>query len=290
MSENILVDQKENQKKLIYDEIDKIIHDQADLISSLEEIKSFVNIDTDAPNIGITLNNKLNELSQKFDDAGISIFSESVSEKIEGNPVGDAIFDDITLKIYTAREYFNEYAFKIYELVKKEYEKVKSYGNFRKFLYAFENVTIYKNNEDALRIPIHILNKLHVNLEKYKQLDEELWNYNLEDNLEDSLVSLINNDEYGYDKQDLKATIYTLKKLGLERLIPKIEEVEKDRESKSDNKSWNLTNSEKSEIQSKAKNWRIELKKEKQRIILRKKNKKIIITMRVDKILMGGKC
>ncbi len=253
MSENILVDEKENQKKLIYDEIDKIIHDQADLISSLEEIKSFVNIDTDAPNIGITLNNKLNELSQKFDDAGISIFSESVSEKIEGNPVRDAIFDDITLKIYTAREYFNEYAFKIYELVKKEYEKVKSYGNFRKFLYAFENVTIYKNNEDALRIPIHILNKLHVNLEKYKQLDEELWNYNLEDNLEDSLVSLINNDEYGYDKQDLKATIYTLKKLGLERLIPKIEEVEKDRESKLDNKSWNLTNSEKSEIQSKAK-------------------------------------
>lgn len=253
MSENILVDEKENQKKLIYDEIDKIIHDQADLISSLEEIKSFVNIDTNAPNIGITLNNKLNELAQKFDDAGISIFSESVSEKIEGNPVGDAIFDDITLKIYTAREYFNEYAFKIYELVKKEYEKVKSYGNFRKFLYAFENVTIYKNNEDALRIPIHILNKLHVNLEKYKQLDEELWNYNLEDNLEDSLVSLINNDEYGYDKQDLKATIYTLKKLGLERLIPKIEEVEKDRESKSDNKSWNLINSEKSEIQSKAK-------------------------------------
>ncbi len=261
MSENILVDEKENQKKLIYDEIDKIIHDQADLISSLEEIKSFVNIDTNAPNIGITLNNKLNELAQKFDDAGISIFSESVSEKIEGNPVGDAIFDDITLKIYTAREYFNEYAFKIYELVKKEYEKVKSYGNFRKFLYAFENVTIYKNNEDALRIPIHILNKLHVNLEKYKQLDEELWNYNLEDNLEDSLVSLINNDEYGYDKQDLKATIYTLKKLGLERLIPKIEEVEKDRESKSDNKSWNLTNSEKSEIQSKAKKLADKIKK-----------------------------
>ena len=260
MSENILVDEKENQKKLIYDEIDKIIHDQADLISSLEEIKSFVNIDTNAPNIGITLNNKLNELAQKFDDAGISIFSESVSEKIEGNPVGDAIFDDITLKIYTAREYFNEYAFKIYELVKKEYEKVKSYGNFRKFLYAFENVTIYKNNEDALRIPIHILNKLHVNLEKYKQLDE-LWNYNLEDNLEDSLVSLINNDEYGYDKQDLKATIYTLKKLGLERLIPKIEEVEKDRESKSDNKSWNLTNSEKSEIQSKAKKLADKIKK-----------------------------
>lgn len=261
MSENILVDEKENQKKLIYDEIDKIIHDQADLISYLEEIKSFVNIDTDAPNIGITLNNKLNELSQKFDDAGISIFSESVSEKIEGNPVRDAIFDDITLKIYTAREYFNEYAFKIYELVKKEYEKVKSYGNFRKFLYAFENVTIYKNNEDALRIPIHILNKLHVNLEKYKQLDEELWNYNLEDNLEDSLVSLINNDEYGYDKQDLKATIYTLKKLGLERLIPKIEEVEKDRESKLDNKSWNLTNSEKSEIQSKAKKLADRIKK-----------------------------
>lgn len=253
MSEDIFVDEKENQKKLIYDEVDKIIHDQSDLISSLEGIKSFVNIDTDAPNIGITLNNKLNELAQKFEDAGISIFDESVSEKMEGNPVGDAIFDDITLKIYTAREYFNEYAFKVYELVKKEYEKVKSYGNFRKFLYAFENVTIYKNNEDALQIPIHILNKLHVNLEKYKQLDEELWNYNLEDNLEESLVNLINNDEYDYDKQDLKATIYTLKKLGLERLIPKIEEAEKDRESKSDNKSWNLTNSEKSEIQSKEK-------------------------------------
>lgn len=253
MSEDIFVYEKENQKKLIYDEVDKIIHDQADLISSLEGIKSFVNIDTDAPNIGITLNNKLNELAQKFEDAGISIFDESVSEKMEGNPVGDAIFDDITLKIYTAREYFNEYAFKVYELVKKEYEKVKSYGNFRKFLYAFENVTIYKNNEDELQIPIHILNKLHVNLEKYKQLDEELWNYNLEDNLEESLVNLINNDEYDYDKQDLKATIYTLKKLGLERLIPKIEEAEKDRESKSDNKSWNLTNSEKSEIQSKEK-------------------------------------
>ena len=116
-----------------------------------------------------------------------------------------------------------------------------------------ENILVDEKENQKKLIYDEILNKLHVNLEKYKQLDEELWNYNLEDNLEDSLVSLINNDEYGYDKQDLKATIYTLKKLGLERLIPKIEEVEKDRESKSDNKYWNLTNSEKSEIQSKAK-------------------------------------
>lgn len=116
-----------------------------------------------------------------------------------------------------------------------------------------ENILVDEKENQKKLIYDEILNKLHVNLEKYKQLDEELWNYNLEDNLEDSLVSLINNDEYGYDKQDLKATIYTLKKLGLERLIPKIEEVEKDKESKSDNKSWNLTNSEKSEIQSKAK-------------------------------------
>lgn len=116
-----------------------------------------------------------------------------------------------------------------------------------------ENILVDEKENQKKLIYDEILNKLHVNLEKYKQLDEELWNYNLEDNLEDSLVSLINNDEYGYDKQDLKATIYTLKKLGLERLIPKIEEVEKDRESKSDNKSWNLTNSEKSKIQSKAK-------------------------------------
>lgn len=116
-----------------------------------------------------------------------------------------------------------------------------------------ENILVDEKENQKKLIYDEILNKLHVNLEKYKQLDEELWNYNLEDNLEDSLVSLINNDEYGYDKQDLKATIYTLKKLGLERLIPKIEEVEKDRESKSYNKSWNLTNSEKSEIQSKAK-------------------------------------
>ena len=116
-----------------------------------------------------------------------------------------------------------------------------------------ENILVDEKENQKKLIYDEILNKLHVNLEKYKQLDEELWNYNLEDNLEDSLVSLINNDEYGYDKQDLKATIYTLKKLGLERLIPKIEKVEKDRESKSDHKSWNLTNSEKSEIQSKAK-------------------------------------
>lgn len=124
-----------------------------------------------------------------------------------------------------------------------------------------ENILVDEKENQKKLIYDEILNKLHVNLEKYKQLDEELWNYNLEDNLEDSLVSLINNDEYGYDKQDLKATIYTLKKLGLERLIPKIEEVEKDRESKSDNKSWNLTNSEKSEIQSKAKKMADRIKK-----------------------------
>lgn len=124
-----------------------------------------------------------------------------------------------------------------------------------------ENILVDEEENQKKLIYDEILNKLHVNLEKYKQLDEELWNYNLEDNLEDSLVSLINNDEYGYDKQDLKATIYTLKKLGLERLIPKIEEVEKDRKSKSDNKSWNLTNSEKSEIQSKAKKLADKIKK-----------------------------
>lgn len=65
-----------------------------------------------------------------------------------------------------------------------------------------ENILVDEKENQKKLIYDEILNKLHVNLEKYKQLDEELWNYNLEDNLEDSLVSLINNDEYGYDKQD----------------------------------------------------------------------------------------
>ena len=63
-----------------------------------------------------------------------------------------------------------------------------------------ENILVDEKENQKKLIYDEILNKLHVNLEKYKQLDEELWNYNLEDNLEDSLVSLINNDEYGYDK------------------------------------------------------------------------------------------
>ena len=96
---------------------------------------------------------------------------------------------------------------------------------------------------------------MNSHLLEYKNRDENLWKYNLRDNVVQSLVKCINNKQYHeFSISELleESVTPTLQKLGLEDVIPQLqEELSKSQEqsNSSNNKSWELSPMQRLEIQ-----------------------------------------
>lgn len=83
-------------KEEVFEKIYKIVSLQDNNIRKIEILKKKIGIKTKVPNIGITVNNKIVEISRIFKLAGISIYTE-INEKGSQNKsfCGRAIIEDI---------------------------------------------------------------------------------------------------------------------------------------------------------------------------------------------------
>ena len=83
-------------KEEVFEKIYKIVSLQDNNIRKIEILKKKIGIKTRVPNIGITVNNKIVEISRIFKLAGISIYTE-INEKGSQNKsfCGRAIIEDI---------------------------------------------------------------------------------------------------------------------------------------------------------------------------------------------------
>ena len=251
-----IITYEDSYKKLLYDKIGEIISKQSEVVTQIGKTGQYVDIDTDIPNIGITFNNKLNELSQIFKKAGISMFAES-NEKynfVGSNFVGDAIIEDMISQLSNGTQALLEYDSSMSEATNKRMEKVKALeksGPIKRMFSKVRSLFVPTTIPDITLYSEEEIGKMNSHLLEYKEADESLWKYNLRDNVVQSLVKFINNRQYhDFTIPGLveESVIPTLQKLGLEDIIPQLQEElskKKEQSISLNKKSWELSSTQK---------------------------------------------
>lgn len=260
ISEKDIITHEDRYKNLLNDKIEEIISKQSEIITQISKTGKDVDIDTDIPNIGITFNNKLNELSQIFKKAGISMFVEP-NEKynfVDSNFVGNAIIEDMISQISNGMQALSEYDSSIDKATKKRMEKVKALeksGPIKKLFLKIRSFFVPTTVSDLTSYSENEIEEANSHLLEYKEVDENLWKYNLKDNVVQSLVKFINNKRYhesGISELLEESVIPTLQKLELESVIPKLQNELSNLQEQSNfpnNKSWELSPTQRLEIQ-----------------------------------------
>lgn len=193
------------------------------------------------PNVSTTLNNKLVELSHVFKKSGISMFSSALEayDIVDSSFLGDAIIHDLIDKLAKSNDKLGEYSKIIGDVSKQKNERVlalqnvsrirKFFSRIRAFFVPMQPVDLSLTEEEQ--------NKLNSSLQEYKDIDSEIWNYNLEDNIVQALVKEIAGSQklggfdflHRYNADQVpglleESAIPNLKKLGLEYLVPKLQD------------------------------------------------------------------
>ena len=264
ISESTIKAYENRRKEILYQIIRESISKQAKFIMQVEETCKIFDINVSMPNIGITLNNKLIEISKIFKKAEISMFAEP-NEKlnmVNSNFVGDAIINDLVAQLGEGIEKLLEYDFSMEKVINKKTTQIKALEKSGPIKRIFFSIRSLFNPNLILNLVSYSkeeVEEIKSHLSEYKKIDENLWEYNLEDNIVQSLANYINDRQY--DDNTIPEVIEecikpTLEKLGLENVIPQLkEELSKSREQldSSKDKSWELSTSQKMEIQKSSK-------------------------------------
>lgn len=193
------------------------------------------------PNANTTLNNKLVELSHEFKRVGLSMFSKELEgyDMAGSSFIGDAIIYDLIDKLTEATGKLGEYSKTMGDVSKQRNER----------LLALQNVSLIRKIFSRIRaffVPVKPIDlslteeeqgTLDSSLQEYIDIDSEIRNYNLEDNMVQALVKEIAGPEkvgsfdikHKYDAYTVpglleESVIPDLKKLGLEHLVPRLQE------------------------------------------------------------------
>lgn len=264
ISESTIKAYENRRKEILYQIIRESISKQAKFIMQVEETCKIFDINVSMPNIGITLNNKLIEISKIFKKAEISMFAEP-NEKlnmVNSNFVGDAIINDLVAQLGEGIEKLLEYDFSMEKVINKKTTQIKALeksGPIKRIFFSIRSLFNPNLISNVVSYSKEDIEEIKSHLSEYKKIDENLWGYNLEDNIVQSLANYINDRQY--DKNTIPEVIEecikpTLEKLGLENVIPQLkEELSKSREQldSSKDKSWELSTSQKMEIQKSSK-------------------------------------
>lgn len=265
ITEKDVQEYEERYKKILYKSIESIMSNMYDTLNTNRRIskKLDLNIDIDMPNIGVTLNNKINEISHEFEDAGISMFAmpNEENEFVGSNFVGDAIIDDLFARFGKGNQAYTGYVSNLEEAINRRNERAKALvttSPIKKFFLKIRSFFVHESMEDAMTFLPEEIEKMSSNISGYKDIDEELWNYSLKDNVAQSIINSITSK--GYDKETMqymleKEVMPTLKSLNLESLEPQINEGLSKYESQEqdlDNGPWKLTQSQRIDLQMKA--------------------------------------
>lgn len=251
--------EKEN-KDYTYKRISNIISRQTKTINAVQKLGKNFNVHEGIPNIGITLNNKMNEISEKFEDAGISMFFEQIDENdtVKMGLVGKAIREDLFSRTEDSMQPLYKYCNSLEEKVAQKMENVNGGGYIRQQLLRIKEFFSPGTMERLITFSQDEKKETSKYLEEYRENDDKLHNYNLDENLKESILKYIKQRNYSSDviPEFLEEAVEpTLRKLGLEHLVPEMQE-QLDRENEhsklQSSKSWELPPERRTEIQEKS--------------------------------------
>ena len=214
---------EEENKKLIFDKISNINSEQIEMINLITiNAKNIGQLDVSIPNVGITLNNKLVELSQEFKRHGISMFYSDYGIQFVGAAIINDLIDRLVISIKKLREYDKELG----SIVKNKREQEQALQNISPIKKFFSKIRSFfvKENPIDLSLTEEEQKILDSSLQEYKDVDDQIWNYNLRDNIISSIVKQFTEQKF-YDPQGLlnRDIIPDLKKLELGDLVPELQ-------------------------------------------------------------------
>jgi hypothetical protein len=220
---------EEKFKSGLFDKIGKMYSEQAKLISQIQKTDKYGELESDLPNIAITLNNKLNELQHEFQDAGISIYSKKHEEQgiVSPSYTGEAIMIDLVDYTNKGIQKLADYDKTMSEIVNKKNEQVQvleEASPLRKFFRRIKNLFVSTKQDDMLYTQEEA-DKINSYLLKYIDIDNQLWNYNLRDNVINSIAKSFRIKGYSVSSISnlLKSEVIPdLQKLGLSDLITEL--------------------------------------------------------------------
>ena len=248
-------------KEEVFEKIYKIVSLQDNNISKIEILKKKIGIKTKVPNIGITVNNKIVEISRIFKLAGISIYTE-INEKGSQNKsfCGRAIIEDIISQTSESIDLIIEFYNTLIDILKQKRNKWYGLDQIKTVWRVIKNPGKLNNILSITTFSKDEIEKIEANLIEFAKMDDKIWNYNLKDNFIQSILIFINQnrDEYEIPVVLEESIIPTMQKLGLEEQIPELkEQLSKIQETNSEqqqilnteSKPWKLDKSKKLEIQ-----------------------------------------
>ena len=248
-------------KEEVFEKIYKIVSLQDNNIRKIEIKKKKIGIKTRVPNIGITVNNKIVEISRIFKLAGISIYTE-INEKGSQNKsfCGRAIIEDIISQTSESIDLIIEFYNTLIDILKQKRNKWYGLDQIKTVWRVIKNPGKLNNILSITTFSKDEIEKIEANLIEFAKMDDKIWNYNLKDNFIQSILSFINQnrDEYEIPVVLEESIIPTMQKLGLEEQIPELkEQLSKIQETNSEqqqilnteSKPWKLDKSKKLEIQ-----------------------------------------
>lgn len=219
-------------------------------------------LDTSIPNIGITLNNKLVELYQEYKEKGIQVFD--IDHEMDDLP-GIRILPTITFTYLinitseVSQTELEGFLNKYKELEAKKTEKI---NGIEKSKISFIRRFSEKIWEFRARLNPDVIYELYYSeeeveelrdyIEFYKEFDNNLNDYNLYENISDSIIKFF--EVSGYTQEQIEDLLENniepdLEKLGLKHQMKYIRERLKENIQEEHLKSWELTDSEKRRIQ-----------------------------------------
>lgn len=219
-------------------------------------------LDTSIPNIGITLNNKLVELYQEYKEKGIQVFD--IDHEMDDLP-GIRILPTITFTYLinitseVSQTELEGFLNKYKELEAKKTEKI---NGIEKSKISFIRRFSEKIWEFRARLNPDVIYELYYSeeeveelrdyIEFYKEFDNNLNDYNLNENISDSIIKFF--EVSGFTQEQIEDLLENniepdLEKLGLKHQMKYIRERLKENIQEKDLKSWELTDSEKRRIQ-----------------------------------------
>lgn len=220
-------------KSILFDKIGEIASKQAELISQIQKTGKQVGLESDLPNLAITLNNKLVELKHEFQNAGLSIYSRKYEyedyEFVGTSFIGEAIIEDLINYLDKGTQNLFDYDKTMSEITKEKVEQkqaLEKVSPFRRLFARIKNLFVPVKQDD-MSYTEEEKGKINTHLSDYKDIDNKLWNYNLKDNIILSIVRKIRERGYGaYTVAELleESVIPDLQKLGLADLIPELQE------------------------------------------------------------------
>lgn len=239
MEQGKIITQKDfekKRKKELFGNIDHLCTSQRKLLSNIKEAEQHLNAKVigELPNIGITFNNKIVELSHNFEDAGISIFSQTFenygstkSNFISTSFIGDSIIFYMLDKIEEAVKSVYGYYSKLTDLIALEQQKCNAFYSanpIKKFSLVVRSLVSLPPELD-FSCTQEDINELNNYALTYIKIDTKLWKSTLKELIVPCLVAHIERTKQTKENLDSllnENVIPYLEKLGLSDLVPEL--------------------------------------------------------------------